>query len=113
MKELITVRKRSCGKVMFLQACVKDSVCEGGGRVSQHAPGKTPSPPGQTPRGRHPLDRHPRADTSPGQTPPCPVHAGIPPPSADGHCSGRYASYWNAFLLNMKEDLCQAKKGKN
>ena len=22
------------------------------------------------------------------------------PPSADGNCSGRYASYWNAFLSN-------------
>ena len=21
------------------------------------------------------------------------------PPNADGHCSGRYASYWNAFLF--------------
>ena len=35
--------------------------------------------------------RHP-----PGQTP--------PPP--DGHCSGRYASYWNAFLFqNMFETM--------
>ena len=24
-----------------------------------------------------------------------------PPPSWDGHCSGRYASYWNAFLFLM------------
>ena len=41
--------------------------------------------------------------------PPCPVHAGIhtpawadrtPPP--DGHCSGWYASYWNAFLFCIK-----------
>ena len=42
-------------------------------------------PPADTPLGRHPLDRHP-----PGQT---------PPPPADGYCCGRYASYWNAFLL--------------
>ena len=36
------------------------------------------------------------ADTPPGQTP--------PPP--DGHCSGRYASYWNAFLFqNMFETM--------
>ena len=27
------------------------------------------------------------------------VFAGHPPPTADGYCSGRYASYWNAFLL--------------
>ena len=64
---------------------------------------QTPSPwadthPGQTPiLGRNPLRQtHPRADTlPPGQTPlawedtPCPRHR---------HCSGRYASYWNAFL---------------
>ena len=40
-------------------------------------------------------------------TPPCPVHAGIHPradtplgryPPPNGHWSGRYASYWNAFL---------------
>ena len=23
----------------------------------------------------------------------------------DGHCSGRYASYWNAFLLNDAETV--------
>ena len=23
----------------------------------------------------------------------------------DGHCSGRYASYWNAFLLNDTETV--------
>ena len=31
----------------------------------------------------------------PGQTPPPGRHH---PPPADGHCCGRYASYWNAFL---------------
>ena len=40
----------------------------------------TPPPPADTHSlGRHPLGRH--------------------PPPQDGHCSGRYASYWNAFLL--------------
>ena len=35
---------------------------------------------------------HPRADT---------------PPPADGHCSGRYASCWNAFLLmKLQLHLC-------
>ena len=46
------------------------------------------APPGKHPPGRHPQDpgRHtPRADT---------------PPPADGYCSGRYASYWNAFLFS-------------
>ena len=49
------------------------------------------------PLGRHtPLGRHPPADTSPpGRHPP---RQNPPPPS--GHCSGRYASYGNAFLFN-------------
>ena len=70
-----------------------------------NTPGRHPpvqSPPGQTP----PLGRHP-GQTPPAQCmlgctwdtrPPAPVHAGIHPPPG-GHCSGRYASYWNAFLL--------------
>ena len=54
-------------------------------------------------------DTHPWADSLPSACwdthPPCPVHAGIhtPLPSAcwdrHGYCCGRYASYWNAFLL--------------
>ena len=35
--------------------------------------------------------------------PPCsgtPLWADTPPP-CDGHCSGRYTSYWNAFLLTL------------
>ena len=81
------------------------------------------------PLGRHPQAVIPWADTlwadtplqtSPWQTSPCPVNAGIhpcaqcmvgytplvpsawwdtPPPLSDGHCCGRYASYWNAFLF--------------
>ena len=45
-----------------------------------------------TPLGRH--TPHPCADT-PGQTPPGVVHAGI------WSTSGRYASYWNAFLFKI------------
>ena len=41
--------------------------------------------PWETPPGRHPLGRHP------------------PPP--DGHCSGRYATYWNAFLYSCSFPL--------
>ena len=50
------------GKVIFLQACVKNSVQKagGGGRWSQ----------------------------------------GVWRPPRDGYCCGRYASYWNAFLLS-------------
>ena len=62
----ITVRKRSCRKVMFLHLSVSHSVHKGAGSASVHA-------------GIHTLlGRH---------------------PPADGHCSGRYASYWNAFLF--------------
>ena len=40
---------------------------------------------------RHSLGRHPPLGKHrPGQTLPSP---------ADGHCSGQYTSYWNAFLL--------------
>ena len=61
--------QRSCGKVMFSQACVKNSVR--GGCVSQHALEQTP----------HPVMLR--------YTPPCPVHPGMhnpqgrhPPPPA-------------------------------
>ena len=37
--------------------------------------------------------RHPPADTPPRQT---------PLPQVDGHCSGRYASDWNAFLFSKR-----------
>ena len=88
------------------------------------------APPGRHPLGRHipswadtsPWADTPGADTPPRQTPPCPVHAGVHThpllsacwdthtpahcmlgymPSPRGHCSERYASYWNAFLLYM------------
>ena len=63
---------------MFSQACVKN--CPWGEGVHP-LPGQTPLPPPsrQTP---------PRADTPP-----------------DGHCSGRYASYWNASLLSKNIGL--------
>ena len=81
-------------------------------------PGQT-HPLGRHPPGRHhPLGRHPQADTPldrhpPGQTPPaqCMLRYTAPAqcmlgytvPSAcwnrHGYCCGRYASYWNAFLL--------------
>ena len=71
----ITVRNISCGKIMFSQVCV----CPRGGEVC--------TPWADTPLGRHPLGRQPRqANTT-------------PPPPADGYCSGRYASHWNAFLF--------------
>ena len=64
--------QRNCGKIMFLHLSV--ILFTGGGGVWQ-----TP-PQADTPR-----------QTPPGQT---------PPPPGDGHCSGRYASYWNACYQN-------------
>ena len=49
------------------------------------------NPLGRPPSGRHLPGRHP-----PGQTP---IPQADNPPLRDGHCSGRYASYWNAFLF--------------
>ena len=55
--------------------------------------GCLPDPPGQTPLADTPrADNPPPADTPPADTPPCPVHARM------RSTSGRYASYWNAFL---------------
>ena len=71
----------------FIKSNIFTSVCHSVHRegvcVSQHELG-------QTPPGTHPLP------SACWDTPPCPVHAGIHPPG--GHCCGRYASYWNAFL---------------
>ena len=61
---------------------VRHSAHTGGG---VHPPRQT-----HTPLGRHSLGRHPLSDTPP-------PHSSQAP--RDGHCNGRYASYWNAFLL--------------
>ena len=88
---LIIVRKRSCGKVMVSQECVKNSV-HGGGRCTHPrpwedtSPGQTPPPrPDTTPLARHqPTSQTPplRPDViPPGQTPPPARHypLAIPP----------------------------------
>ena len=99
---------------MFSQACVNYSV---------HIRGEVYTPQADTPcqadtlLGRHPTttqthplsSRHPpaRQTTPPGRHPPwvdTPPHARQTPPRhppRDGYCSGRYASYWNAFLFVM------------
>ena len=59
----------------------------GGGAGDVCLSGCKDFPPKQTPPGGHPPADTPLAD---------------PPPPADGHCSGRYASYWNAFLSVYK-----------
>ena len=73
---LFTVRNSSYGKVMFSQV----SVCPQRGvytpLLGRYPTGQTAPPDRNPPMGRHPL------------------------PQADGHCSGRYAFYWNAFLFS-------------
>ena len=44
-------------------------------------------------------DTPPQADPPWADTPPLADPPGQTPLPQDGHCSGRYASYWNAFLL--------------
>ena len=63
---------------------------------SKHPPEQTP-PRADTPWSRHPREQTPpRADTPPEQTPPSPgADSGI------RSMSGRYASYWNAFLYKI------------
>ena len=72
---------------MFSQACVKNCPW---GEVYTPLPGQTPLPP-------------PPRQTPPGQTLPRQTPPPVPPP--DGHCSGRYASYWNASLLSKNIGL--------
>ena len=84
MKSLFTPPQRSWSKVIFLHLSVILFTGGVGDPQGRHPPADT------TPLGRHPPGRHP-----PEQTPPCTVHAGI------RSTSGRYASYWNAILLNL------------
>ena len=96
-RQIITVRNSSCGKVMFSQV----SVCPRGRGV--HPPGRQ-TPPGQTPAGKiHPRQTHPLGRHTPwADTPPLGRHTSseqTPPPPRDSYCSGRYTSYWNAFLF--------------
>ena len=80
------------------------------GVSTRHPPGQTTpwaDTPGQTP----PWANTPWVDTlTPLARHPHPF-LGRHPPTTDGYCSGRYASYWNAFLLTMlvvRENLCSS-----
>ena len=119
---IITGRNEVVAKVMFLHVCVilftggvsgqgeppwsrhhpPPSPRQGEPPRSRHPPGReTPqeqtrpcSPPGpEPPRSRHPHSRAGR--TPPGTHPPREAHSTI------RSTSGRYASYWNAFLFNV------------
>ena len=88
---------------MFSQACVKNSVHRGGCladtlRQADTARQVDNSPPTPSPRA-YPLYGR--------QTPTIP----LPLPTADGYCSGRYASYWDVFLLLLRfsGELCSVR----
>ena len=108
--------QRSWAKVMFLQVCV--ILFTGGVSASVHA--GIPHPPGadtpweQTPHwSRHPprtkytppgLSTPPGTKYTPHGTKYTPMGLSTIPPEADSgirSTSGRYASYWNAFLLEQ------------
>ena len=67
LKLVITVRKQSCGKVMFLQMSVSHSVHGGVCHSACWDISQTDTP----------LGRHSPAQCMLRYTPPCPVHAGI------------------------------------
>ena len=104
---LVTGRNEVVAKVMFLLVSV---ILSTGGCLPQcmlgyHHPWEQTPPQEQThpPRSRHP---------PPEQTPPRSKHpppgAHTPPPKADSSIrsmNGRYASYWNAFLLGRVSTL--------
>ena len=76
---------------IFTGVC--QSFCsQGRGHLSHWTPGRyTHTPPVRyTPPGRSPQAGTHSAGTLPGRYTP-----------HDDHCSGRYASYWNAFLLHV------------
>ena len=88
------------GKVIFSVACVKNSVHGGGKYLGRYTP-RAGTPPRQV---------HPPAGTTPPPIRYIPTPwAGTPPRS--NACweiratSGRYASYWNAFLFSRYGDI--------
>ena len=98
------------GKVIFSVACVKNSVHGGGKYLGRYTPRA-----GTPPRQVHPPGRY---NPTPHQVHPQPLGryitsptpwAGTPPRS--NACweiratSGRYASYWNAFLFSRYGDI--------
>ena len=83
-----------------------DSVHRGGGSASVHAgihpPWSRPPPGAEThplgadpPRSRPPRNRPPQEQTPPSRHPPREADSGI------RSTSGRYTSYWNAFLFEL------------
>ena len=100
---LVTGRNEVVAKVIFLHLSVIHSVHRGGGCLSAcwdtTPPGADP-PGADIPQSRHP----PGADTPPWSSPPGSRHPPWEAHSSIRSTSGRYASYWNAFLLVLFAD---------
>ena len=93
-QSVITARNEVCGKVMFLHLSVSHSVTRG---HACHPPPATHAPLPCMP----PFHTQPPTMYPPPHMPPC--HACPPSPPL----SGRYASYWNAFLFQKSVQSCQ------
>ena len=104
MKKSVTIftgHNKVVAKVMFLQV----SVCSQGGRVSASVHAGMPDPP-QT-RQTPPISQTPLGPGRPPRDqpdPPPPRNQAEPPTPGEADSSirstsGRYASYWNAFLF--------------
>ena len=99
---IVTVRNSSCGKLMFSQACVKNSIYWETRLTrppwADTLPRQTPLP-GQTP----PMDRH----SIPGRYPlPLGRHApGQTPPPRQPLRRTVINSYWNAFLFFFSQNF--------
>ena len=117
------------GKAIFSEACVKNSVHTGrGSTCAGTPPGTRYTPPGTrytprpgtTPRTRYtPQDQvHPPGPGTPPGTRYTPLPDQVHPPPGSSACreiratSGRYASYWNAFLLKIEFSGKKQKKNR-
>ena len=106
---VITGRNEVVAKVMFLQVSVIHSVHRGRGISGEPPPaGRTPLDQGESPRDQGDPPGPGRNPPGPGRTPQTrqtPPDQADPPQEEDcsiRSMSGRYASYWNAFLLPIR-----------
>ena len=131
MPTIVTGRNEVVAKVIFLHLFV---ILFTGGGLPQCMLGYHPrdqTPPEQTPQDQTPREQTPPEQTPPGTRPPEQTPPGTRPPpeqtpqeqtppreadSSIRSTNGRYASYWNAFLLLDKKDCatcCYACKKKS
>ena len=108
LREFLPPANEVWGKVIFSEACVKNSVHRG--VVSQHAlqvvsqhalQVSRPTPKGEVEGDL--VQAHSQGGSwggsGPGPHPRGKLRGNWPGPSPDGYCCGRYASYWNEFLF--------------